>query len=322
MNWKLISLLSILILLPTAVLASSSNYQAIVSESGRAFVLVELLGEGTTNLPLPLDVPSPSVEGALYIQAENGIDVFVGSTKRGIIIYESDLYSSKIGEFWELDFEVGGDQINFVLSLPRNADIITTNPPGLIEQKEEVTQISWDIAPSIKKVSVQYKLDPNKIIDFELPIDEIEKVPEGGKQSIVIVGLSLITILLFLAVGFLYLQKFSIIGDKLSQLSGSSKKAKSLVKLGEEQIEKEKETGLSKEKKNIINTLTDNESKIVNAILKHDGVIKRNNLEHETEIAKSSLAAALNNLEKRNIVHINKTRTVHTVELTDWFKSL
>ena len=84
----------------------------------------------------------------------------------------------------------------------------------------------------------------------------------------------------------------------------------------------EEKVSVTKEKKNVLKALTENELKIVNALLENSGSMKRNKLEHLTQMAKSSLASALANLERRNIVQINRTFTVHTVELTDWFRNI
>jgi len=50
--------------------------------------------------------------------------------------------------------------------------------------------------------------------------------------------------------------------------------------------------------------------------------MKRNKLERESKISKSSLANSLNNLEKKNILEIDKTYVVHTVKISDWFNKL
>jgi len=75
-------------------------------------------------------------------------------------------------------------------------------------------------------------------------------------------------------------------------------------------------------KQNIIKTLSKNESIIVNILIKHKGEIKRNKLEKISKLAKSSLANTLNNLEKKNIIKIDKTYTTHFIKFTRWFNGL
>ena len=74
--------------------------------------------------------------------------------------------------------------------------------------------------------------------------------------------------------------------------------------------------------KNLIKTLSDNEQKIVGLLAENNGEMKRNKLERASALAKSSLASALNQLERKNIVKVDKAYVTHYVRLTDWFKSL
>ena len=79
---------------------------------------------------------------------------------------------------------------------------------------------------------------------------------------------------------------------------------------------------VSKEKKNLMKALTENELKIVTFLINAGGSVRRSKLERESGLAKSSLASALYRLERRNILKVNKNYPAHMVELTDWFKSL
>ena len=67
---------------------------------------------------------------------------------------------------------------------------------------------------------------------------------------------------------------------------------------------------------------TPNELKIVNILMDTPEGVKRNELEKESMMPKSSLASVLFSLEKRNIVVVDKSSAVHFVELSEWFKSL
>jgi uncharacterized membrane protein len=77
-----------------------------------------------------------------------------------------------------------------------------------------------------------------------------------------------------------------------------------------------------KNKENIMRTLTDNEKKIVELMIESEGHMKRSKLEKKSGISKSSLAAALKNLEKKNIVELDKTYKTHRIKLTEWFDEL
>lgn len=73
---------------------------------------------------------------------------------------------------------------------------------------------------------------------------------------------------------------------------------------------------------NIIRAANTNEALVIRTILSHNGHMKRNMLERETELSKSSLASTLKNLERKNIVTIDRTFFVHYIGLTPWFKEL
>lgn len=75
-------------------------------------------------------------------------------------------------------------------------------------------------------------------------------------------------------------------------------------------------------KDNVIKTLPKIERRILDELIASKGNIKRNYLEKKTKISKSSLANALNNLEKKGIVEIDKSFTVHTVKFSEWFRKL
>jgi uncharacterized membrane protein len=75
-------------------------------------------------------------------------------------------------------------------------------------------------------------------------------------------------------------------------------------------------------KQNIMRTLPTNENKIVEVLLKRKYGMKRSKLEKITKIAKSSLSSSLKNLERKNIIEIDKTYTSHYIRFTKWFNDL
>ncbi len=75
-------------------------------------------------------------------------------------------------------------------------------------------------------------------------------------------------------------------------------------------------------KKEMMETFNENDLKIVNLLLSSEGKSRRNELERKSGISKSSLAMALNRLEKRKIIEIDRTATTHFVKLADYFLRL
>lgn len=75
-------------------------------------------------------------------------------------------------------------------------------------------------------------------------------------------------------------------------------------------------------KKEMMETFNENDTKIVLYLLQEKGKAKRNDLERKTGISKSSLAMALNRLEKRKIIEIDRGATTHFVRLSEYFLKL
>ncbi|MBI4146355.1 hypothetical protein HY489_03385 [Candidatus Woesearchaeota archaeon] len=73
---------------------------------------------------------------------------------------------------------------------------------------------------------------------------------------------------------------------------------------------------------NIIRAANPNEAKVLKIILHNQGHVKRNTLEKESGLSKSSLASTLKNLERKNLIAIDRRFFVHYIALTDWFKEL
>ena len=100
-----------------------------------------------------------------------------------------------------------------------------------------------------------------------------------------------------------------------------------MVRLGAEPGKVDKPHGISKEIErtpemvNIMETLTDRERAVVNALLKHNGEMMQADLRDDTEISKSSLNSVLRTLERQQIVKKKGGRRTNVIELTEWFLS-
>jgi len=92
-------------------------------------------------------------------------------------------------------------------------------------------------------------------------------------------------------------------------------------KTNKEDVNEEK-IARSEKMQNLIANATDNEKKIIDVLTKHNGEMLRTEISRETGLSKSSLSVALNRLERKNIIEIDKTFTIHKVMFTSWFKSL
>jgi len=71
----------------------------------------------------------------------------------------------------------------------------------------------------------------------------------------------------------------------------------------------------------VMETLTDKEQAIVNALIKHGGEMFQVDIRYETEIPKSSLTAILRSLEKRKLIKKKEWGRTNLIKLSEWFLS-
>jgi len=276
------AVLLVLLILTTAQ-AITATYTSVVAENGNSRTFLVLAGQGIANIPLPLDADNPLVEGALYLQATNGIDVNIGTSEKAVITFDSSLLTEKRGAEWTFTLLLSNIESSSVtLTLPPNAVVTGTAPIAEFQRSERALSIIWD--NPTEKVSVNYSFQETPVV---LPTEQPKEIEQPDSFPILLI--SFITFLIILAV----LVYFYIYKKKGSE-----------------------------SKENVLKTLSENEHLVMNLLIKNQGAMKRNKLEKSSELAKSSLASTLHQLEKKNLLHVKKDSTVHFVEVSDFFKSL
>ncbi|MEW6295470.1 MAG: hypothetical protein AB1467_04210 [Candidatus Diapherotrites archaeon] len=292
-----------LILLSVSAKAISLGYQSIVAENGNALVIIRLQGSGTINVPLPEDAPQNlEVEDALYVKASNGIDVSIGSAVSASVYFTSSLLTEKNEGNWlfTLSLPEGFESISVSISLPKNSVINSTSPKAAISESDTSKIVEWNaIPPGTKTASIGYSFK-------ETPQEE------QGTDLILIVLVILAVIIIALIIFFVFRSKNKKI---------ESKESKGELVAVKEELPAVKEK-ITQGQKNLLKAFTENQRKVVELLLNYNGEVKRNQLEKESRISKSSLAATLYQLEQRNVISIDKTNVVHFIRLTDWFKGL
>ena len=76
---------------------------------------------------------------------------------------------------------------------------------------------------------------------------------------------------------------------------------------------------ITREMARVMETLTDREQAIVNALIKHGGEMFQVDIRYETEIPKSSLTAILRSLEKRKLIKKKEWGRTNLILLSEWF---
>lgn len=82
---------------------------------------------------------------------------------------------------------------------------------------------------------------------------------------------------------------------------------------------KKGEIEITSEMARVMETLTDRERSIVNALIKHNGEMTQADLRYETEIPKSSLSGILRTLDRRKIIRKKEWGRTNVIELSEWF---
>lgn len=145
---------------------------------------------------------------------------------------------------------------------------------------------------------------PMTAIEYQQPLKET-----GGEGVGFRFGLGYLLLVIALAVLALVL---AIIIVKMKREKGSREEvAKGEVKKGEIEV--------TSEMARVMETLTDRERAIVNALIKHNGEMTQADLRYETGIPKSSLTGILRTLERRRIIEKKEWGRTNVIELSEWF---
>ena len=244
-----------------------------------------------------------------YVEDED-IDSFT-FLKTSEYLYENDtkqLYAltnaltSKYGENWEINFTTDTyyREYHTIFYLPGDVRL------GKIKCSEGLKYFVTASNESFV-IDVQgYDVDnPLTAIEYQQPFKE---TGGGGISSsfgylylLLIIALSVLT----LALGI------SLAKMKRREDARDVEAAKAKVKKGE--IE------LSSEMARVMETLTDRERAIVNALIKYNGEITQADLRYETGIPKSSLTGILRSLERRKIINKKEWGRTNVIELSEWF---
>lgn len=188
-----------LILLAGIAQGLTANYNIVVEENGDALAVVGINGEGTANLPLPLDAVAPVVKDALYVQATNGIDVSLGSTGTASVVFESSLLTGKSGDTWVFTMELGDFESSTVtLSLPKGISIVSTSPKATITQSRNSMNVLW--------TSVSGSVEASYTFTGGTVAPGVPTTEESGDNTLILVTVIIVAVVIVI-LAFLTLKK-------------------------------------------------------------------------------------------------------------------
>jgi len=260
------------------------EYYIIIEENGNSIVIITMYGKGLVTIPLQEDVNDVRVKGGLYMIENGSVDVSIGSTEKAVLLYKTGLLTTRKGNLWNFNMSLTGlEKGEITVVMPNSTKIKNTEPSAFIESGE-FTKLMWMGNP--QSVFIEYSF---------------EDVPLGGfltseESRVGVRSFNLTPVLVSGGMGVLAMIIIFV------------KKRWKVLRM--------------KNKENIMRTLATNEKKIVSILLESNGGMKRSRLEKKSGIAKSSLASALKNLEKKNIIEVDKTYRSHYVKFTKWFDEL
>jgi len=205
----------------------------------------------------------------------------------GKVSYQSSFHTRKKDGIWVFNARIS-TATEVLLSLPQNVKVVRANPSPAISVDEAII-LSWS--------------------DLQEETIEVSYVFEGGSAPAITLSRlptsywwigGLVLMLLVLGASMLMWRRSKTRSPKPASPPST----------------------VSTAQENILRAANPNESKVLSLVLQNNGNMKRNRLERLSELSKSSLASSLNNLEKKNLVTINRSFHVHYVSLSDWFKNL
>jgi uncharacterized membrane protein len=204
----------------------------------------------------------------------------------------------KSGDNWGINFTTHAyyTEYHTIFYLPGDVKLF----PGKIKCSEG---LDYFVAASNESIVIDvqgYDVDnPMTMIEYQQPLRENggEGTGFGFGYLVSVTALSVLAIALIIAL------------VKMKRREGHEEVDE--VKKGEIEV--------TSEMARVMETLTDRERTVVNALLKHGGEMTQADLRYETEIPKSSLSGILRTLERRKMIKKKEWGRTNVIELSEWF---
>ena len=263
---------------------AGATYTLDLGREGDASITVSLIDEPETSVILPQDADGFRIAGGSY-SIENGTALIkTGKTGIASFSFTSNALSWKSGASWLLSFNPPENSSVSVL-MPPYSTISNITPPAIRIFSDD-TRMQVDVGPA-DRVSIAYKL---------------ESLPQGATG-----GLKAEDIAVYTAIAIAVLSASWFVAKR--KAPEKAREAKPTLEITEG-------------KKQVMETFNENDAVIVDFLLRQKGKAKRSELERKSGISKSSLSAAINRLEKRKIIEVERSATTHFIRLSGYFLGL
>jgi len=268
---------------------ASLTYTVDTDRSGFSSVILSLEDEQEANVTLPEDARNFRIVGGSYSTVNDTALVRAGKTGFATFSFSSDALTSKTDSTWKL-LLFPPARSTVLIYMPPYATVEGSSPqPRKVSAEDSRTMLEIGYS---KNISIYYHLDeqPLAVAESDMPAFYILAAAIVLASAAVVVSIIL--------------------------------RGGTLMPSRQKEAEKKPILGMTAGKKEMMETFNENDTKIVDFLLSNKGKSRRNELERETGISKSSLAMALNRLEKRKVIEIDRTSTTHFVKLSETFLKL
>lgn len=286
-------------LLVLSLASAVTTFTVDTDRDGASSVTLSIEGSGSAAVFLPPDARNFRIVGGSYSIANSTASVISGPTGFTTFSYSTDLLTSKADSSWKLYFSPPEGALIHAY-MPAYSTIVNSFPqPRTVSSDSSRTVLDFDYS---RTVSVYYRLE------------EQPPAQQQADGSLLILGAVVVVALAVIGFSFMNRGKPQTIvvetknGDAVAVSQPAPQKTPSLA--------------MTPGKKEMMETFNENDLKIVNYLLSSEGKSRRNEMERKTGISKSSLAMAINRLEKRKIIEIDRTSTTHYVKLSEYFLKL
>ncbi|HSB46638.1 MAG TPA: hypothetical protein VLD37_01390 [Candidatus Bilamarchaeum sp.] len=285
-----------LLVLMLAAAHASVIYTVDTDRSGSSSVSLSIEGSETVNVSLPGDAGSFRIVGGSYSLSGNSAIVKSGASGLTTFSFSTSDFTSKLSTGWKLSFSAPEGSTARV-SMPSRVTIENMFPaPKTVSAEDSRTSIDFE---NPGPVTIYYRLE-----------DAASSPPDNS--ALYILAAAALVAIGIVAASFVLKRPPVPAPPPAAPASITPAPA----------AEKQPSLDLTPGKKEMMETFNENDLVIVNFLLSVQGKSRRNELERKSGVSKSSLAMALNRLEKRKIVEIDRTSTTHFVKLSDYFLKL
>ncbi len=273
-------------------------YTLDVDRSGTAYATLSIGDGEQAEVPVPADAWGFRIVGGSYSLSNGTAYVSPGQSGFCTFSFSTSLLTSKSDGGWKLSFSPPQDSEAKVF-LPTYATLENSFPqPDSVSSEGSRMQLE---IPYSRSVNVYYRLG-------EAPAPD----GAGAGWDFIIAATAILCVAAIAASLFLRGRRNPLRHGQAAQAPAAGTREQ----IAQPSLE------LTAGKREMMETFNENDKKIADYLLANAGRCRRNELERKSGISKSSLAMALNRLERRKIVEIDRTSTTHFVRLTDYFLRL